>query len=101
MANKKLSDIGYQYYQEITEEGLVDIKEEKPVPTMKTYTYTGPVKCYNDVAIGLFKTRTKAVSEAKAIQNILCQAKLKCGKTPAAGGFRLVNKVHLVDQNQK
>lgn len=86
---KRTSDDGYKYYQEITSEGLVDVIELPPENRFKEYSYCGDVYQYGKVVLHKFKATTFAVSEAKAKQNILFQAKNKLNLKPSTGGFVL------------
>ena len=87
---------GYEYFQEMTENGLVNIPEDKmalKATGKELYRYTGPVKQFGKVVMDNFETSTLAVSKKKAINNIIYSAKIKLGLNRTAGGFTLVNDV--------
>lgn len=90
--NKNSND-GYIYYQEITKDGLVNITNKPKEKDKLLYTYNGDVYRYDKCVIHNFHACTLAVSEKKAIQNILYKAKKILNLTPAAGGFMLKNNI--------
>lgn len=96
MVMKKKKDDGMKYYQMITENGLIDLPNEeqsndnqKPSKVKEWWQYFGAVYMWDKCIIPKFEARTFAVSEAKARQNIIFQAKKKMGYEPSAGGFTL------------
>ena len=62
MDNKKKGS-DYEYFQEITMDGLKDIKPEKKSKKKikDTYGYCGPVKRFDDIAIAKFEAMTQAL----------------------------------------
>jgi hypothetical protein len=93
---KKKVTSDYEYYQEITMDGLKDIKPEKKNPKKKekdTYGYCGAVKLYGDIAIPKFETQTQALTEKQANVFITHQAKKRLGLKSSAGGVTLCSKV--------
>ena len=102
MAEKK----DYSYYQFIDIDGIHDVSDEHPQPVapakpkkksppkqMWRYRYSGSVKLWGKIAIDNFETYTMAVSDKKAVQNILFQAKKQLGLGSGAGGLTLTNNV--------
>ena len=92
----------YQYFQEITMDGLIDIKpeknklsvKEKPKKKIKDkYGYSGPVKRFDDIVITNFEAMTMALTEKQATNFITHQAKKRLGLKSSAGGVKLCNKV--------
>ena len=114
---KKPSGDGYRYYQYIGMDGMLhdveeksDAEPEKPKERKKpqtkafkqmfTYHYEGPIKQWEKTVITNFDVTTNAVSEKKAIQNVLFRAKRELGYGASAGGFRLVNRIKLIGQEK-
>lgn len=84
----------------MTPNGSVTVtkEEKKDISEKDVYTYSGPVKHWNKTVISNFDATTQAVSEKQAINNFLYQVKKRLNLSVSAGGVRLVNKVHKVEE---
>lgn len=103
---KKKNNDTFEYYQEITLQGLVNAQPLKPEPKNREnkkevnkvtpnsikyyYTFTGSVYRYDKCIIPNFQKSTLAISEKQAKNNLLYQAKVLCNVLPSTGGFKLV-----------
>ena len=91
---KNITDTGYEYYQKITEDGIVT--ETNTEPTEKHYSFSGSIFRFGKY-VSDFRADTFAKSEAQARNNLTYQAKKQLRLMPNAGGIKLVGKLTKVD----
>ena len=83
----------YEYYQKITENGLVN---EANLESEKLYYFDGHILKFGK-DIGLFRAQTRAKSKKKAWSNLLFQAKKKCNVNPNNSSITITGKLTEVD----
>ena len=105
MPRKKNSkNDGYDYFQLMSKEGLIDIPHHKKVekdyepkkpdaPKKLRYRYVGAVYRFDKLVIENADLVTYAVSEEQAINNVLFRVKAQMGYPPYTGGFKLPGKL--------
>lgn len=105
MPKKNSKSDGYDYFQIMDKEGLVDIPHNPKVDLQykpnevdnkkKKYRYLGPVYRYDKLIIEKYNVTTLAVSEAQAVNNILYRVKHYLGYPANCGGIKLKGPIFI------
>ena len=99
MGKKKQKDNEWKYYQIITMEGLIDIKEDTEIKEEKErWSFNGAVYKNEKCILRDFDAITFAVSEAKARQNIIFRVKKKMNLPINTRGIHLKGDLIKIDK---